>query len=187
MQLTPILPCGHLYAVENVFPKEIADRVADYNWASADYTKLTIGKQRRRLLKYNANRDEILYQWIRQHLIPTIEQACSVKFLDGTQYSFTWWVDEPGFKPDIHTDGDKPSAMQLYWLPTDRNDLGTAFYSTNDTKDVIHYFANRPNSGYLMFNTHKPRPMLWHDMQIEVPEGCLRLCLYLSFGPYQVL
>jgi hypothetical protein len=187
MQLTPILPCGHLYAVEDVLPPDLASNILQHDWASDDYTRLEIGKHRRRKLIYNVDRDEALHQWVRQQLIPLVEQACGVKFTDKNQGSVDWWVDEPGFKPDLHTDGDKPSAMQIYWLPADRQDLGTAFYSTSNTKDITHYFANCPNSGYLMLNTHNPRPMLWHDMQIAVPEGCLRLCLYISFGPYQVL
>jgi hypothetical protein len=187
MQLTPILPCGHLYAVDEVFPKELADQVAQYDWATAEYTRLTIGWGFRRKLNNNIDRDDIFKTWINQHLIPTVEQICKVKFVDLTQYSFNWWVDEPGFRPGMHTDGEKPSSMQIYWLPNDRNDLGTAFYSTDNTNNLIHYFPNLPNSGYLMFNTHAPRPMLWHDMQLEVPENHLRVCLSLGFGPYQVL
>lgn len=185
MQLTSVLNSGHLYAVDQAFPKEIADLVDTYDWLSADYTRISIGRNRRRLLTYNVKRDMVFDHWARNKILPEVERVCGITFTDNSQYCFDWWLDEPGFKPAMHTDGDKPGAMQIYWLPTDRNDLGTAFYSTSDTKDLTYYFANLPNTGYMMLNAHDPRPMLWHDMQKEVPENCVRLSLYLSFGPYR--
>lgn len=180
MQIKPILNTGHLYAVEDVFPQALLDQIFNVDWTALEYTRLSIGSSLRREIMFNSNN---IYEYIRDSITPQVEQACQVKFTDLQQSAINWWIDEPGFRPRMHTDGDKPSALQIYLQP-DRTDLGTAFYSTSNTKDLTHYFASCPNTGYIMFNSHEPRPELWHDMQQPVPEGVLRLCLYISFGPY---
>jgi hypothetical protein len=124
-----------------------------------------------------------MFDYIEHAIAPQIEHDCHVRFTDPQQGAVTWWLDEPGFRPSMHTDGDKPSAMQVYWQPN-QADLGTAFYTTNNYNDLTHYFASRPNTGYIMLNTHEPRPALWHDMQRPVPDAVQRVTLYISFGPY---
>ena len=183
MQIEPIVTTGHLYAVSNVFPTAIADQLDRTDWTQFNYTRLAIGSARRRQLQYDTDANPAMFAHIWQSVLPQIQQECGVEFTDLTQSAVTWWLDEPGFRPRMHTDGNKPSALQVYWHP-DREDLGTAFYSSSNVKDLIHYFVSSPNTGYLMFNTHQPRPELWHDMTKPVPADVLRLCLYISFGPY---
>jgi hypothetical protein len=183
MQIEPITTTGHLYAVRDVFPADIAEQINLTDWTDINYTRLSIGFACRRQLEYSTNTNPELFNYIWHVIVPQIQQECGVEFIDLSQSAVTWWLDEPGFRPGMHTDGDKPSAMQVYWEP-DCDTLGTAFYSTNNLCDLTHYFASRTNTGYLMFNTHEPRPELWHDMQQSVPEGVVRLCLYISFGPY---
>jgi hypothetical protein len=186
MILTPIIPTGHLYSVADVFPESLADRVSTVDWHSADYDRISIGDHKRRQLHYNPQRDSEFDSYVWTTLAPQIQRDCGVEFTDLAQHSFTWWLDEPGFKPRMHTDGDLPAALQVYWQPTDQTDLGTAFYSTDNTTDLTHYFASVPNTGYLMLNSHEPRPLMWHDMQQAVPAGVLRLSLYITFGPYRI-
>ena len=188
MELHRIIDTGHLYLASNIFPQQLIDQVATIDWNLAAYDRIAIGGTfKRRRLIYDPARDSEFDNYVWKVLVPQIEQECSVVFTDTQQHSFDWWIDEPGFRPLMHTDGDLPSALQIYWQPIDRLDLGTAFYSTADIKNLTHYFSNVPNTGYLMFNSHDPRPELWHDMQNEVPEGVLRLSLYITFGPYRVV
>jgi hypothetical protein len=183
MQIEPILSTGHLYSVKDVFPTAVVEQLNHTAWSTLDYTRLSIGSARRRQLVYNTHDCPAMFDCIEHTITPQIEHYCRVRFTDPQQSAITWWLDEPGFRPRMHTDGNKPSALQVYWHP-DREDLGTAFYSSRNVNDLIHYFASRPNTGYLMFNTHQPRPELWHDMTKPVPVDVLRLCLYISFGPY---
>jgi hypothetical protein len=186
MKITPVLDTGHLWAVSDIFPSELVDLVHNIDWNLVDYDRISIGDHKRRQLHYNDQRDGWLDHYVWNTMVPQIEHRCGVKFTDPSQHSFAWWLDEPGFKPLMHTDGDLPTALQIYWQPTDHPELGTAFYSTSNTKDLTHYFPSVPNTGYLMFNSHNPRPLMWHDMQQAVPADVLRLSLYLVFGPYQL-
>jgi len=180
MQIEPILSTGHLYSVKDVFPPELAEQIQAHNWSTGDYTRLAIGSNRRRQLITSI---DAVDQYIHQVVTPAVESACGVVFTDPRQSAITWWLDEPGFRPRMHTDGDKPSALQVYWQP-EQTDLGTAFYNSSDRLDLLHYFASRSNTGYIMLNTHEPRPPLWHDMQRPVPDAVQRVTLYISFGPY---
>ena len=184
MELERIINTGHLYVASNIFPQWLVDQVNTIDWLSAAYDRVSIGNSKRRRLIYNHARDDEFDKYVRTVIAPQIERECGITFTDAQQNSFDWWIDEPGFKPRMHTDGDLASALQIYWLPSNRTDLGTAFYSTEEIRDLTHYFPNIPNTGYLMLNSHEPRPKLWHDMEQEVPEGVLRLCLYITFGPY---
>ena len=184
MELRPIINTRHLYVASNIFPQLLVDQVNTVDWGSAAYNRISIGNFKRRQLIYDHARDIKFNNYSLEVIAPHIERECGITFTDIQQHSFDWWIDESGFKPGMHTDGDLPSSLQIYWQPSDRTDLGTAFYSTNQIQDLTHYFSNRPNTGYLMLNSHEPRPKLWHDMERKVPEGVLRLCLYITFGPY---
>tara|TARA_B110000503_G_scaffold104974_1_gene156662 strand:+ start:876 stop:1439 length:564 start_codon:yes stop_codon:yes gene_type:complete len=187
MELQRIINTGHLYIASNIFPQWLVDQVNTVDWLSAAYDRVEIGNFKRRSLIYNPARDDEFDKYARDVIAPQIERECGITFTDTQYHSFNLWIDEPGFKPRMHTDGDLHSALQIYWLPSDRTDLGTAFYSTNQIQDLTHYFPNIPNTGYLMLNSHEPRPKMWHDMEQKVPEGVLRLCLYITFGPYTCL
>jgi hypothetical protein len=180
MQIKPVLDSGHLWAVSQVFPPELLDLIQAQPWHQLEYRRLVIGSGLRREIQFNP--DSII-DHVFTVLVPAIESECSVKFTDISQRGVDWWIDEPGFRPRIHQDGPKPSALQVYLQP-DQLDLGTAFYRTSSGQDLAHYFASEPNTGYIMFNAHEPSTELWHDMQQAVPEQVLRLCLYVGMGPY---
>lgn len=170
--------------MDQVFTNPVAESIDAVDWSSQDYLRLAIGHGRRRLIAYNSLRDAPADAYIQTSLIPRLEQECRVRFNNPAEYNYQVWLDEPGFRPLMHTDGRKPSAIQVYWQPADNPNLGTAFYSTARRDSVLHYFASEPNTGYFMLNNHEPYPDLWHDMLQPVPEATLRLSLYIDFGDY---
>jgi hypothetical protein len=188
MNISPVMP-GYLYRVDQVFPAELSESIAAIDWSARSYNRLEIGWGLRRQIDYHDETDHWITDYCRRELVAAIEQACSVKFTGSPeQQSFQYWVDEPGFRPAVHTDGDLPSAVQIYLQPADQLDLGTAFYHTSQADSEIYQFASQPNSGYIMLNQpEQNRPALWHDMTQAVPQGVLRLCLYVTLGQYQRL
>lgn len=190
MNIHNVIPSGHLWHVSDVLPQNIVDLIYSVAWQDLDYQRLQIGNSKRRLIHNHYDQLKEIHSYVLANTVPSIEQFCSVKFTELHKFSINWWIDEPGFQPRIHTDGDLPSAMQLYWLPQNRKDLGTAFYHDRDKKCVIKEFANNPNSGYLMFNAHCDNGNkidLWHDMLKPVPDHTVRLCSYFWFGSYCIL
>jgi hypothetical protein len=155
------------------------------------YQRQRIGMNRRRLIDNKFLPFDILaHELIIEKLRPSVEVTCGVKFVDYKCWSLNWWVDEPGFRPDMHHDGDLPSAIQIYLLPNNNNSLGTTFFNSPNWNDVMHQFPSVCNSGYLMFNNHSHngvRKRLWHDMECAVPESVHRVCCYITLGSYEKL
>jgi hypothetical protein len=183
-KITPVLP-GYLYAIDQVFPKELFDSIQSIDWQTRPANRLEIGQGLRRQIVYDPAQDHVVNDYCFNQLQQAIEQQCPIRFTHKEQQSLQYWLDEPGFRPDMHTDGDLSSAVQIYLQAGTRLDLGTAFYHTEDYRDQLHLFASEPNTGYIMFNQPEPgRPMLWHDMTQPIPEGIDRLCLYITMGAY---
>jgi hypothetical protein len=185
LQITPVLS-GYLYSIEQVMPPELLESISKTDWANRSYNRLEIGRGRRRQLDYQVELDQAVNDYCCTELARAIELACQIRFTGQSEQSFQYWIDEPGFRPAMHTDGDLASAVQIYLQADGRLDLGTAFYHSADPQDLTHTFASRPNTGYVMLNQPEPgRPALWHDMTQAVPAGSFRLCLYLTLGRYQ--
>lgn len=185
MNITSIIP-GHLYAIDQVLPKELFDSINRSTWSTRPSTKLEIGRGLRYAINYNDHEDRAVNNYCFDQLQSIIEHHCRVQFTNPEQQGFQYWLDESGFRPGMHTDGDKASAVQIYLQAGSRLDLGTAFYQTRSYNSHVHTFASKPNTGYIMLNQPEPgRPELWHDMTQAVPPGVERLCLYLSLGSYQ--
>jgi hypothetical protein len=185
MKLTAVVDEHYLYQIEDFFPKDIAQQVIAIPWLDLPYNRLEIGNSRRRNLHLDHDFLDKAGQYIRTVLKPQIEDVCKVKFLEHS--SVNWWLDEPGFRPRIHHDGDVQANALIYWLPVDRQDLGTSFYHDQEAQQVIYRFANRPNTGYLMFHPKyhaNINKLLWHDMERSVPEGVTRLVTHVWFGSY---
>jgi hypothetical protein len=185
MRISVVIP-RYLYAVEQVLPEELFNSIQAQDWPSRPYTRLTIGWGRRRRINHDPVQETAVNDYFYNQLKTTIEHECGLQFTDTQQSSFQYWLDEPGFRPAMHTDGDLASAVQIYLWSNGRSDLGTAFYHSQDPHTVLHTFDSRPNTGYIMFNQPEAeRPMLWHDMTQAVPPDLVRLCLYVTFGCYQ--
>lgn len=189
MNIVPIESDGYLYAVSDVFSQYFVDKILATPWLDLPYNRLEIGRNKRReILAKNIPYWAELNQFIQQQLRPCIEEQCKVKFVDDKFFSINWWVDEPGFKPAMHTDGNLPSAMQIYILTNNDESLGTTFFNTQSTDDVMHRFPSVFNTGYMMFNSHTvdgKRKLLWHDMECPVPPSVFRVCCYITLGGYQ--
>lgn len=192
IKITPVDPARYLWTIEDAFSAELLQEIRNTVWTDLSYRRLEIGFNRRRLI----DTKEITFhleitRLVQDKWMPYIEQQCGVKFQQNTDlYDTSWWLDEPGFQPAIHTDGDKPSAIQIYLLPWDRHDLGTTFFHDQEKKHVLHRFSSISNTGYLMFNTHLcqgERKLLWHDMERPVPESIMRLCFYVSLPSYELI
>ena len=191
MLIQSVDSCDYLYSVTEVFPSNILSQITSFAWDTTSYQQLEIGKnKRRRIHESTLPFDSDVNDYVRRTLRPQIEQACGVKFVDDTYWSLNWWMDEPGFRPDMHHDGTLPSAMQIYLLPNNDTTLGTTFFNTNSDSDVMHQFPSVTNTGYLMFNAHTcggVKKLLWHDMEREVPESVQRICCYITLGNYTKL
>jgi len=184
MQLTAVVD-PVLYAVEHAVPDTLASAILAVPWADLPYT--IIGDRpvhRRRRIDPDPPVTAELIKYTQQEIIPAVEHQCGVKFDHPEQAFVQWWLDEPDFRAEIHHDGPLPSSMQLYWTP-EHADLGTTFWQDRARTQCLHRFASRPNSGYLMLNTHTDQP-LWHNMERSVPAGYLRLSSYIWFGHYRV-
>jgi len=189
MQIDSVMPTGHLYSVQQVLPPELLAQVYALDWTQLKYRRLGIGQQRRREIDSTEIPffDQMDHDF-KYHMVHTIEHSCGVKFDNPAAVNFNWWIDDAGFRLGMHTDGDLPAAMLLYFYPTDREDLGTVFFNTPSYDDVLHSFPSVPNTGYLMFNSHLhqgQRLRLWHDMLQPVPRDVPRLILYTWLGPYK--
>ena len=185
MKLTPVVKENYLYQIEDFFPNELVQEVMSMPWLELSYDRLDIGNRQRRNIHLNQEFFVQATAYVMDVIKPQIEFECGVKFQEHS--SVNWWVDEPGFRPRIHHDGGVEANALLYWLPTDRQDLGTSFYHDQERQQVIHQFTNVTNTGYLMFRpkTHiGVDKLLWHDMERPVPDGVTRLVTHIWFGPY---
>jgi hypothetical protein len=96
-------------------------------------------------------------------------------------YGTAFWVDEPGFVCDLHTDGAMSGSLHLSWIGT-----GTSFYWHKDHTTPRYQVPALPNSGYIMINQVDStgfRKMIWHGMLTPVPENTFRLTSYTWLTP----
>jgi hypothetical protein len=184
MQITAVDSEHNLFRVENAVPSALAQQVLATDWLSLPWTR-QLGQEnwlRRRI-------DETAISWIQQwhdyhncvwaDIGVHIDQDLSV--YQGT----AWWLDEPGFVCDLHTDGELPGSMQLTWHGA-RQNHGTAFYWHNNTEHLRQQFPCVPNTGYVMVNQADAMgylKLLWHGMLEPVPLNSYRLTSYTWINP----
>ena len=178
MQITPVDQDHNLFAVTDVFPQTLVDKIISTDWLALPWCRQE-GQEswpRRRIenqsLPWNSEWDQIC-----QKLWPVLEQSIGYKMANyqGT----AWWVDEPGFTCDMHTDGEMPGAMQMTWIG-DVN-LGTSFYHYKNSNALRHQFEVSPNTGYIMINRPTQdgyRKLQWHAMLTPVPANQYRISSY---------
>jgi hypothetical protein len=185
MKLTSIT--NRLFLIEDLLPQELVEQVLAVDWENVPWQR---GQAQetwpRRQLKYNSIPVLVKVNEYITSIVPAIGDAI------GVEYEFpdtNWWVDEPGFTVDMHTDGHLPATMQLYWsMPNNSTDYGTAFYSSKRQLDLIKRFDSIPNSGYVMLNQLNEdgsQPLQWHNMPNPVPKGTLRVSSYTHFRGYK--
>jgi len=180
--MSPVDQDQDLFAVTNVAPTGLVDEILSTPWLDLPWSRQG-GQEswlRRRidtdaLSWYGLWNECISSQW---HLIENNARR-------SLQYQGTaWWLDEPGFCCQIHTDGEMPGALHLMWIGD--AGLGTTFYHYRDLAHVRYQFPFLANCGYLMINqadTTGYRKLQWHAMMQPVPQHCFRLTSYTWLVP----
>ena len=184
MQITAVDSEHNLFCVQDVFSSELVDQILATPWMDIAWQEHIPGQFRpRRKIQNSA------LPWIKEwdaaceKLWPTLETILKTKLL--VYHGTAWWLDEPNYINELHTDGNLPGAMQLFWvgaLPT----LGTAFYHYKRPDCIRHQFIMAPNSGYIMLNpadSNGFKKLLWHGMLTPVPKNTFRLTSYTCLIP----
>lgn len=178
MQILPVDRTGRLFQVRDLLPLEQVKEIQQIDWLSLSWERNVPGWPRRKIQQ--SNPEILLLDQRINDLVPEINHLLNTNFrtADGA-----WWLDEPGFTVGIHTDGQLPAAMQIYWIIPGA-EYGTGFYLYKNCSEVQHQFLSVPNTGYLMLNhpgDHGEQPLLWHGMLNPVPEHTIRLSSYWYF------
>ena len=190
MKIIPITDDRHLYSVTDVFPDEFMMYINSTAWDTLEYRRLAIGNSLRRNIDPEPPFTDKFINYTFSAIQMQIEIECEVQFNNDKTNAFNWWIDEPGFRPRMHTDGLKATGLQVYMLPINDVKLGTVFYNSPNYSDLLYAYPFVQNSGYLMLSSHQHNGKsrdLWHDMQKAVPPGVLRLSAHVDFGSYTLL
>lgn len=178
-----------LFQVENVFDEKIMQLVNSINWSSLPWQR-GLGQEswNRRRIDANINEVKILSSM----MVPFIEQINDTLNIDVDPKCVSWWLDEPGFTCGTHIDEFLPKTIQLYMICPNEN-VGTSFYNnvprdestvewmSKIEQSTLIKFKSIPNTGYVMLNypeTDGTTPLLWHNMNVPVPENSIRLSCY---------
>lgn len=180
MQITPVDQELNLFKVEHVFSEHMAAQVLATNWTSLPWQRQegqAHWKRRRvinnAILWIEQWDHEMRQQWgnIEEFLGLNIQPYCGTAF----------WIDEPGFECDMHTDGELPGGLHLTWAGS-----GTSFYWHNNTASLRYQVPSQPNCGYIMINQPDAtgyRRLLWHAMLTPVELNTFRLTTYTWITP----
>jgi len=177
MRLIPEGDDCRLFQIEDVLSTDLAQEISTVDWTNFSWVPVE-GQERtaRRRLRIETELQNKVMDCI-QNSLPAINDNIGTSF---TMADTNWWLDGPGYKIGIHTDGHLKSAMQLYWFGVNEN-YGTVFYNYNHVNHVRHTFKFKQNTGYLMINTLNPdgsQPLMWHGMLNAVPDNAFRLTTY---------
>lgn len=115
-----------------------------------------------------------------QRLIPDINRLCGTRYRTAGS---VWHICESDFVAPMHTDGEKPNVMIIYWQ-TPGPAFGTTFYNSSDPVDIHHEFAGLPNTGFFANyepDVGEPWPKMWHASLASVPVGQYRLMTQYEF------
>lgn len=177
---------NRLYKVSEVLPDELIKKILALDWDSFPYDTDTRLPNRKSIHLHGTT--DLITQ-AEQHihnLEKQVEEVCNIRFDRHDYINTSWWYDQPGFKIDLHTDGELASTLQLF-LSAPGEQYGTKFYNTKHTADIRHDFPFISNTGYLMLNGQNSggvRTMQWHGMLNPVPRNSYRLTCYTRFGTY---
>ena len=180
-KIVPVDDRGRLWQVTDlVTPAELED-ILSVDWLSVSWQRGP-GQEgwKRRLLDWNDPEVVRVNQHIHRQL-PKINSALGTNY---TNFGGQFWLDESGFDVVLHTDGELPNAMQMYWIMPDEN-YGTGFYFYRAPSTLQYQFMSHPNTGYILLNhvnDDGSQPLFWHGMLNPVPEGTYRLSSYWFFS-----
>jgi hypothetical protein len=180
MQITAVDNEHNLFRIADVFPQHIVDLVANQDWLELDWARQE-GQEHWLRRRINSTTIPWISQWDShlQSIWPDIQDqlGIEIKGYSGTAF----WIDEPGFRCDLHTDGEMPGTLHLTWRGT-----GTAFYWYKNSQTLRYQVPSAVNAGYIMINQPDSVPyrrLLWHAMLDTVPENTYRLTTYTWIIP----
>lgn len=180
MQITPVDDQNNLFWVADVVSPALAQLVLTTDWISLPWSRQA-GQEtwaRRRI-------DDTAIPWVQQwhqeieNSWSYLQQQLRIKLVDYGGTAF--WLDEPGFVCDMHTDGEMPGSLHINWIGP-----ATCFYWYKDPKSIRYQVPAIPNSGYIMINQSDStgyKKLLWHDMTTPVPTGTFRITTYTWLTP----
>lgn len=178
--IVPINSDCRIWSVTNLLSTEQAEEIRAVDWLAMPWHRGHMQKTWPRRWIDNTHADIVKFKRYINHQLPAINQAM------GTDYSIVhaeWWIDEPGFRVGIHTDGELLNSMQMTWLDIGPAH-GTAFYQDKRGEQLIWSAPGKVNTGYIMLNHRREdgsQPLLWHGMINPVPKGVHRLTCYCTF------
>lgn len=180
INITSVEPTSRIWQIVDLFSADQVAEILAVDWlnmpcrrgiAQEHWPRRWINEQHPTIQKLN--------QYVHD-LIPKINQAVGTTYTRCNGY---WWIDEPGFTVDIHTDGEMLNSLQMTWIaPSD--DFGTRFYFDKAGRQLMYQALGRINTGYMMLNhpnSDGSQPLHWHGMLNPVPENSYRLSSYYQF------
>ncbi len=175
--IVPIENTRRLWQVSDlVSPDELND-ILSVDWLSGSWRRGPRQESwKRRLLDWD-HPEVIRVNKLIEKQLPVINSALGTNY---TNFGGQFWLDEPGFDVVLHTDGELPNAMQMYWVMPDET-YGTGFYFYKSSNTLQYQFMSYPNTGYILLNHANEdgsQPLFWHGMFRTVPEGSYRLSSY---------
>jgi len=181
MQITPVDQDHNLFAITDLIPQFLVDKITQTPWVSLKY-QLEEGNRnlRRRIFNdqlhwINEWHDYIIQAWT------VIEKETNCAHLECQNTDSTgFWIDMPSYTCPMHTDGELPGAIQMYWIGPSE-DIGTTWYHYKDPNSIRHSFKFKPNTGYIMINqpgSDGYRKLQWHGMLMPVPDNSFRVSSY---------
>ena len=172
-----------LFLIQNVLSESLVQHVVNTSWMDLEYTAQPAQERwPRRLIK--KHQLPWLDQWVDefQNLWPHLETGLGVRLEPYRDTAF--WVDEPGFTCDIHTDGEMPGSLHLNWIGSEN--LATSFYHSKLPEHLRFRQNFKANCGYVMINQSDRvgyRHLQWHGMLEPVPPNSYRLTSYTWLVP----
>lgn len=184
MKLTPIDNANRLWAISDIWPEDLINDVLSIDWLNEPFayeTELLGDQNRRNVFPKNpiiTRLDDYMHQ-----CVPLINQITNNNFISSP--ASCWWINEPGFRSNMHHDGGLLNNMLVYWYAPDKSEeYGTTFYNSDNTSDVLHQFKSVPGTGYFMLNHVDPdgtRPIQLHAMLNIIPPNHWRLTSFWQF------
>jgi hypothetical protein len=181
MKITPIADSDRLFSIENILPDNLVQQMLNLEWMKLPWERQP-GQEHwpRRKIITTSCLQLVQYTEIIDSQITQIAEKINQPLGIGHT---TWWLDEPGFHVPIHMDNvGLQSAMQMFWIAPGP-DYGTAFYHSNNQKDIWNKFKFQANTGYIMVNQPKERvgDRPWHGMLNTLPDNTYRVTSYTNF------
>jgi hypothetical protein len=180
MQITAVDNELNLFCVTHAVPDPLVKKILDTDWLNLHWDRQPYQESWSRRRIHNRS-----LTWIQEWdshfktMWPEIEKIAKQKLLPYKETAF--WLDEPGFVCDMHTDGEMPGSLQLVWQGS-----GTAFYWHNNTATLRYQVPSEPNNGYVVLNTADSQgcqPLIWHAMLDPVPKDSFRITSYTWITP----